>query len=216
MDTRYFGVAMGYRLGLSLLKPGEFKAISCDQDDDEKGDHAMHCKDDNGLKGGRHDRLWDNIFKEAQHASLNPMMEMPGLVPNSQSRPADVYIDNWIDGRKMAFDVSVVSPTQEAILHRAADSAAIEMRKSSKNRQHLDNCRAQGIFFQPLVVETFGGWDADAVKFLKDIARLDARRWAKNDAIEINQFFQRLSVVLQRGNASLLINRDADRNADVF
>ena len=143
---------------------------------------------------------------------------MPGLVPNSQSRPADVYIDNWIDGRKMAFDVSVVSPTQEAILHRAADSAAaaIEMRKSSKNRQHLDNCRAQGIFFQPLVVETFGGWDADAVKFLKDIARLDARRWAKNDAIEINHFFQRLSVVLQRGNASLLINRDADRNADVF
>ena len=112
----------------------------------------------------------------------------------------------------MAFDVSVVSPTQAAILHHAADSAAaaIEMRKTSKNRDHLDNCRGQGITFQPLVVETFGGWDGDAVKILKEIARLDARRWGKNDAIEIKHFFQRLSVALQRGNAAVLINRDAD------
>ena len=112
----------------------------------------------------------------------------------------------------MAFDVSVISPTQEAVLHRAADSAAaaIEMRKSSKIRNHFDNCRAEGITFQPLVVETFGGWDKDAIKLLKDIARLGARRWAKNDAIEIKHFFQRLSVALQRGNAALLVNRDTD------
>ena len=131
----------------------------------------------------------------------------------TQSRPADVYVANWsIDGRKIAFDVSVVSPTQEAILHRAADSAAaaIEMRKASKMRAHFDNCYAQGITFQPLVVETFGGWDLDAIKLLKDIARLDARRWGKNDAIEIKHFFQRLSIALQRGNAALLINKDAD------
>ena len=174
----------------------------------------MHCRDDRGLKSGRHDRIRDNIFKEAQHASLNPTKEMPGLIPNSQSRPADVYIGNWVDGRKIAFDVSVVSPTQDAILHRAADNAAaaIEMRKTTKNRTHLDNCRSQGITFQPLVVETFGGWDQEAVKYLKDIARLDARRWGKNDAIEIKHFFQRLSMALQRGNAALLIHRDTELN----
>ena len=86
---------------------------------------------------------------------------------------------------------SVVSPTQNAILHRAADSpaAAIQMRKASKNRTHSNE---QGIVFQPLVVETFGGWDQDATKFLKEMARQDARRWGKNDAIEIKHFFQRL------------------------
>ena len=89
-----------------------------------------------------------------------------------------MYIANWIDGQKMAFDVSVVSPTQDVILHCTADSAAaaIEMRKSSKMQAHFDNCHGQGITFQPLVVETFGGWDMEAVKYLKDIARLDARR----------------------------------------
>ena len=100
------------------------------------------------------DRIQDKIFMEAQHASLNPKKEMPGLIPGSLSRPADVFIENWVDGRKVAFDISVVSPVQDAILHRAADTAAaaIEMRKASKTRDHANNCRAQGIFFQPLVV----------------------------------------------------------------
>ena len=62
----------------------------------------------------------------------------------------------------------------------------------------------------PLVVETFGGWDADALKHLKLLGRHAARRWGKNDALEIKYFFQRLSVALQRGNAALLINRDDD------
>ena len=127
-------------------------------------------------------------------------------------RPADVFIENWIDGGKLAFDVSVVSPTQDAIIHRAADSpaAAIEMRKASKNRAHFENCRAQGIAFKPLVVETFGGWDADAVKLLKKLGRHSARRRGKDDAVEIKHFFQRLSVALQRGNAALLLDRDTN------
>ena len=164
------------------------------------------------MKGGRHDRIRDKIFMEAQHASLNPKKEMPGLIPGSLSRPADVFIENWVDGRKIAFDVSVVSPVQDAILHRAADSAAaaIEMRKASKNSQHFDHCRSQGIAFMPLVVETFGGWDGEAVKLLKDMARQCARRWGRNGADEIKHFFQRMSVALQRGNASLLVERDVE------
>ncbi len=76
------------------------------------------------------------------------------IVHSIHSQPADVFIENWVDGRKVAFDVSVVSPVQEAVLQCAADvaGAAIDMRKSSKTRAHLNNCRAQGTFFQPLVV----------------------------------------------------------------
>ena len=175
-------------------------------------DHALHCRDDHGMKGGRHDRLRDKIFKEAQLASFSPTSEMPHLIPGSLSRPADIYIPSWIDGKKLAFDVSVVSPTQDAIVHRAAEfpAAAIEMRKTAKNRAHFDHCRAQGIAFIPLVVETFGGWDGDAVKYLKDMAKQCARRWGKNYAEEVKQFFQRLSVTLQRGNASLIVERDIE------
>ena len=97
---------------------------------------------------------------------------MPALIPGSQSRPADVFIEEWTDGKRMAFDVSVVSPTQEAVIDRAALNAAtaIEMRKTEKTRKNVEICRASGLYFQPLVVETFEGWDPGAVKMLKTIA----------------------------------------------
>ena len=175
----------------------------------------MHCHDDLGLRGGRHDRIRDKIFQQAQLASLNPTKERPHLIAGSLSRPADVYIPNWIDGRRVAFDVSVTSPTQERLVLRAADAPAIaiENRKSSKMRDHFDACKRDGIDFQPLVVETFGGWDKDAVNILKKIARQSARRWGRDDATEIKHFFQHLSVTLQRGNAALLIERDFNSQA---
>ena len=112
----------------------------------------------------------------------------------------------------MAFDVSVVSPTQDAIIDRAAANAAsaIEMRKDEKMRKHAINCRDAGLFFEPLVVETFGGWDATAVKTLKTIATHCAPRKSIAPDLETKQFFQRLSIALQRGNASLLLCRDRD------
>ena len=205
---------MCYRLGINFLEPGPCPSANCDHDEDINGDHAMHCRDDHGIRGGRHDRIRDQIFNEAQRACLDPTKEMPGIVPGSLSRPADVFVRNWIDGRKVAFDVSVVSPVQDAIILRASDipGAAIEMRKAEKNRKHFDNCRARGIHFQALVVETFGGWDKDALVFLKKLAGQGARRWGKTHALEIKHFFQRMSIALQRGNASLLISRDREPN----
>ena len=84
----------------------------------------MHCRDDHGIRGGRHDRIRDQIVNEAQRAELNPKKEMPALIPGSQSRPADVFEEGWIDGRRTAFDASVVSPTQDALIDRAAITAA--------------------------------------------------------------------------------------------
>ena len=60
------------------------------------------------------------------------------------------------------------------------------------------------------MVESFGGWDKDALLFLKELARQDARRWGKDSALKIKYFFQRLSVALQRGNAALLVDRDPE------
>ena len=132
----------------------------------------MHCNDDNGIRAGCHDTLRDRIHDKAERASLNPTKELPGLVPGSLSRPADIYVPDWTDGRKVAFDVSVTSLTQEAFLHRAAETAAtaIEVRKAFKDRVHIEHCQAQGVFFQSLVVESFGSWDPVAVDFLKKLA----------------------------------------------
>ena len=210
LDSRSFSASMSYRLGLPLMPSSDCRADHCFQTQDAYGDHSMHCRDNHGMRAGRHDRIRDHIFNEAQQASLNPLKERPNLIADSQSRPADVYIENFMDGRKIAFDVSVTSPTQEAFILSAANTpgVAIEKRKQSKNRDHFEDCRSAGVYFQPLVVETFGGWDGDALAYLKKIARQAARRWGKNDAMEIKNFFQKLSVSLQRSNAALIVDRD--------
>ena len=212
LDSRIFGKALSYRLGLPLMPSIPCPSDKCDKQLDDKGDHAMHCRDDHGIRGGRHDRIRDQVFQEAQRAGFNPKKEMPALIPGSQSRPADVFVEQWIDGKRVAFDVSVISPTQDACIDRAATipATAIEMRKSEKIRKHFENCRASGLHFEPLVVETFGGWDPGAVKTLKAFATQCASRKGIAPAIEIKQFFQRLSVSLQRGNATLLLCRDTN------
>ena len=93
---------------------------------------------------------------------------------------------------------------------RPGSDKNVRKEKIYQNVAARENCRQEGVFFQPLVVETFGGWDKDALGFLRELGRQDARRWGKDSGLEIKYFFQRLSVALQRGNAALLIDRDVE------
>ncbi len=58
----------------------------------------------------RHNAIRDVVFNAAQSAALGPSKETPGLVPDSASRPADVLLPNWTNGRPAALDVHVISP----------------------------------------------------------------------------------------------------------
>ena len=64
------------------------------------------------------------------------------LIPATQARSADIFVENWIGGGKVAFEVSVVSPTRLARMLRAAQSpsAAVEKRKSSV-RDHFERVK---------------------------------------------------------------------------
>lgn len=71
----------------------------------------------------------------------------------------------------------------------------------------FEKCRAVGVTFIPLVVETFGGWEADAVHQIRAIGRHLGRQTDGQDGASIRHLFQRLAVFLQRGNATLLSGR---------
>ena len=65
----------------------------------------------------------------------------------------------------------------------------------------------RGIDFIPLPVETLGGWHAKAVLQIKRLARAQARTTGKDEDEAIRHLFQRLAVLLVKGNAALLVNR---------
>ena len=68
-------------------------------------------------------------------------------------------------------------------------------------------CEREGIVFIPLPVETLGGWHDKAVDQLRKLARAQARNTGKEEDEAIRHLFQRLGVLLVRGNAALFLNR---------
>jgi hypothetical protein len=79
-----------------------------------------------------------------------------------------------------------------------------------KMRANYDDCHAVGVEFVPLPVETFGGWHPDAATQICRIARSMARQSGAPESVAIKHFFQKLGVLLQRGNAALFLSRRPD------
>ena len=68
-------------------------------------------------------------------------------------------------------------------------------------------CQREGIACIPLPVETLGGWYPKAELQIKKLARAQARTMGKDKDEAIRHLFQRLAVLLVKGNAVLLVNR---------
>ena len=62
------------------------------------GDHQVGC-------GGNRDRIIRHNAIAAQSAGLAPVKEMPSLISNFLSRPADVFLPTWSCGWLAALDI---------------------------------------------------------------------------------------------------------------
>lgn len=72
---------------------------------DPFGDHHV-ASGGNGDKIYHHNNNCDAVFSAVQSAALAPRKEVPSLIPDSHSHPADVYIylPNWRRGQPAALD----------------------------------------------------------------------------------------------------------------
>ena len=78
---------------------------------------------------------------------------------------------------------------------------------NEKCRDYLGACEREGIAFIPLPVETLGGWHDKAVDQVRKLARAQARSTGQEEDDAIRHLFQRLGVLLVKGNSALLLNR---------
>ena len=132
----------------------------------------------NGDRIHRHDSIRDVVFSAAQSAALAPRKEAPSLIPNSSSCPADIFLPNWKRGQSAALDVTVISPLQRETLAGEAITPghALQVREERKIATHANACHDVGLLFVPLVVETLGGWNQEAISTFKAIGRLQGQR----------------------------------------
>ena len=93
----------------------------------------------------RHDTIRDAIYDSAKHAGLSPIKEAR-VNFNSQSRPGDIFLQNW-KGRQTAFDVAVTSPLSQTALPQShkTPGAALASMKSIKLNKHSRPCQVNGV-----------------------------------------------------------------------
>ena len=129
--------------------------------------------------------------------------------PGGNRRPADVYIPNWTRGKGSALDVTVTHSLQDATVAEAAVTPGYAAAEAYRRKMvaTADDCDRKGIVFLPLAAESLGGWHPVAVQQLDKLGAALARHNAEDEHVVVRQLWQRLAVLLQRGNAALLVNR---------
>ena len=68
----------------------------------------------------------------------------------------------------------------------------------------------EGIAFNPLAAESLGGWHEVAEREVKKLSAALARQQGTEEKEASTHLFQKLSILLHRGNASLFLNRTPD------
>ena len=172
------------------------------------GDHSLGC----GSQGKRialHNLLRDALHQAAAAAALGPVKEGRFLLPGRDARPADLLIPRWEGGKDSALDVTVVSALQQAMVAGSATTDGFAVGKASDRKVARvgEACRQEGIAFIPVAADTLGGWHKVAVQQMKKLGAVLARHRGEEEQKEVRHLFQRLSLLLMRGNASLLVNR---------
>ena len=175
----------------------EGPCVACGSISDVHGDHAVSCASQ-GERISWYNHLRDTLFNTAMSAHLGPSREDRALLPGGMegARPADVYIPLWAPGAKdAALHVTCVSPFQQATIERAANEPgfALQYRWQQKWNKYGEACRAEGITFMPLVVETLGGWEDGASQVIKKLGQALARATGQEDSEVVNHLLETFS-----------------------
>ena len=179
---------------------------------DSLGHHATTCK-----RGGdaifRHNNLRDVLAGSFHTAHLSVQVEAgAGLSTDlSQSRPADILVQDWDRGKPAAFDfdISVDSPLNSNVLPAAgaragAASEAAELRKHTANDA---KCAELGWVSIPLVVESYGAWGKEAQQSFSKLASRLAVHGCVPKSMATFELYARLNISLMRANSRAMLSR---------
>ena len=193
----------------------------CGQQLDPLGVHLLACNSGKQMFT-RHNALVREFAQIMRGGGFAVDVEVPILqlglpVPaNKPNQRMDLVATDERNQRIMA-DVSVTSPTAATFVQGAArgDGHTARQREQAKASKYRSSIRT--LRFVPLVAEAYGRWGSMCMHFVQDCAlrriRSSSLTGANVDADsqvvknQCNMWWQRLSCVLHKHNAKLLIER---------
>ena len=210
------------------LFESEFHCTLCDEVVDRFGDHCLVCSV-GGDRTKRHNLIRNEVYHQCCSAGLNPELERPGLLrprplfgsthesgdvrdPNTDRRPADVYLPRWKRGTPAALDLAVTSGLRRDLIESSAldGSSAVSIYEDFK-RTHLNTetaCLEEGIQFIPLICEADGGgWGPAGHAVWKELAKHKSLLTGEPASITAGHLLQSLGLILHRENARAILRR---------
>ena len=111
-------------------------------------------------------------FLHRAHASVHIEVGAGLFLDHSQSRPADILLQNWNLGSPVALDITVVSPLNHSTLAEAGATfdAVLEATESRKHQANDEKCSGLGWVSTSLAVDSYGGWGKEASLFFAHVA----------------------------------------------
>ena len=195
----------------SSLHSSPYSCSECHCVADVFGDYQVGCGG-NGDRILRHNAIRDVIFCAAQSTALSPSKEVPNLILDSLSRPADIFLLTWSCGPPAAVVVHVISPLQQQTIAEAAFTPghALQVGVQRKLSSHISACRSAGVDFIPIVAEALDGLVEDTIKIVRRLGDFISQRVSQSSSGSTpcsKQLFHRLAIALWRGNACLWLHR---------
>ena len=128
---------------------------------------------------------------------------------HTNSRPADIPVFEWDQGKPAALDLTVVSPLNANILNEVgmtagAEAQASEVRKHTANGQRCTNL---GWSCVPLAVELYGAWGREAQMCFPLLATQLAVHNSSSKSKMIFELYSRLNLALTRSIARAITTR---------
>ncbi|KAL9673743.1 hypothetical protein QQ045_030004 [Rhodiola kirilowii] len=197
MNPVEYRLALKYRTGQNVFVVSR-ACTSCRvlQTSNAAGDHDSHCPG-GGRRTRRHNTVRDALFTFFREASMGPRLEVAGLLEGGE-KPADILVPAWDDGKDLCVDVSIVSPFVSEGAEMESGEAARRAAERKISRYDA-GCSANGLIFEPFIMEFLGGFEGRADRLIRTVAA----RWAEAKGLEpptaLSILREKLSFVLAEG-----------------
>jgi hypothetical protein len=157
-----FKAAVGFQLGMKFKGDGRSgcEGKKCKVLMDMYGEHATNCKFGGGAIS-RHNIVRDTLASLCRQSGFICRIEEKDLLPDTDRRPADVFVLNWALDKSVCIDVAVVC---------GRETNAIKSKEEDKKRLNLVDCENAGYKFEPFVLDSYGRMGISALRVLNKLA----------------------------------------------
>jgi len=210
LDNNSFRIASALRLGISFGEP--FTCSKCGHHvDTVDSDHGLHCVSNGLAMRNRHDNLNHIISRCLTTVSIPHRLEPAHLLLFNDLRPDGVTLLRWQRGLSMLWDITVASTTAPSVVLASATRAGNAAMRAEARKVQRYLPLSQDYVVQPIAIETLGSLGPSTRQFFSDLR--DRLQDLSDDPLAALKFEQRVSLELQRGNASCILSCMATRHS---